>query len=408
MSSAQLALEGIRVLDWTTGQQGPAATMMLADLGADVIKIESPEGELGRGFIVAKHYLHSGRNFYFETFNRNKRGMVLDLRKDESREILYRLVEKSDVFVQNWRKGVAAKLGADYPTLSRINPKLIYASASAFGSEGPDSDKPGLDLLGQARSGIMLSLGNPDSPPIALPGGLADQMGATVLFGGILVALLARERTGTGQELCSSLLGSMVWLQSLSVMSRLILDPESEQPFDRRDRKNARNALWNWYECADKKWLALSMSRDGKYWHDFCQALGSEGLENDPCYVTSNERQRNNSDLIAILDKVFASKPRAEWLRTFSDYEDLLFAPVNTIPDLIEDPQLTLNQYIVDYEHPVWGKIKEVGFPITCSKTPASLRREAPMLGQHTEEVLIDVLGYTWEDIQKLNRQEVV
>ncbi len=171
-----MALEGIRVLDWTVGQQGPVATMLLGDLGADVIKMEGPEGEMGRAYRVTRKPLSGGRNYYFEANNRNKRAIILDLEKPEARQILYGLVAKSDVFVQNWRSSVAARLGADYETLVKHNPKLIYASASVFGREGPEGDKPGLDIMGIARSGFMMTVSNPDGSPQYPNIGLADQM----------------------------------------------------------------------------------------------------------------------------------------------------------------------------------------------------------------------------------------
>ncbi len=403
-----MALEGIRVLDWTAGQHGPVATKILGDLGADVIKLEGPEGEMGRNWAVSRQHLHINRNIYFEVNNRNKRGIVLDLKNEEARQILYRLVEKSDVFVQNWRTGVAGTLGVDYQTLSKYNPKLIYASGNTFGPEGPESNRPGLDSMAIARSGFMLSIGLPDSPPLYPPGGLADQNGAIMLAEGILIALLARERFGIGQELHSSLLGSMVFLQSLSVMASLLLGPESDRPYERRDRKDARNALWNQYKCADGQWIQLTMARDAKYWHDFCRTMGIEELENDPRFATFEKRMENNRELISILDKVFATETRAVWLKRLAENRDFLFAAVNTIDDVVNDPQVLANKYIADFDHPEWGKIKEVAFPVKLTKTPASLRREAPMLGQHTEEVLMEILGYTWEDIGKLKERGVI
>lgn len=413
----RMPLEGIRVLDWTVNQQGPVATMLLGDLGADVIKLESPEGEMGRAYTVGarrksskmigevtKIRLRGGRVFYFEANNRNKRGIVLDLKKEEAKQILYRLVEKSDVFVQNWRSGVAARLGVDYQTLSQHNPRLIYASGNTFGPEGPESERPGFDIMGHARSGMMLSMGHPDWAPVYPQGGMADQVGATMLSWGIVIALFVRERFGIGQEIDVSLLGSMISIQGLNVMSYLLQGAE----YGRRDRKDSLNPLWNYYRCADGKWIVFSMSQDTRYWHDFCQVIGIEELEHDPRFTTSAKRGKNHKELIAILDRVMATRPRAEWLKRLSENGEVLYTHMNTIEDLDSDPQVLLNKYIVDFDHPVLGKVKEVGFPIRFSKTPASLRREAPMLGQHTEEVLMEVLGYTWEDIAKLKDRGVI
>ena len=203
-------LKGIRVIDWTIWQQGPVASTMLADLGAEVIKIEERErGDPGRGiFAVAGQATDKGgRNFYFEANNRHKQSIALDLKRPEAREIVYRLAARSDVFLQNFRKGVAARLGLDYDSLRAHNPKIIYANATGYGPEGPDSGEPSFDYLGQARSGIMNAIGAPGSEPSYVFGGIADQMGAILLAYGVMAALLARERQGAGQIVDAAALG---------------------------------------------------------------------------------------------------------------------------------------------------------------------------------------------------------
>ena len=202
-----MALDGIRIVDWTIWQQGTVCTAMLADLGADVIKIEEREkGDPGRGILSMSGVDLSDRpNFYFEANNRNKRSVTVDLSKPEGRQVVQELAAKSDVFVQNFRKGVAARLGLDYETLRAINPRLIYASTTGYGPEGPDSADPSFDQLGLARSGIMNAVGEPDMPPLGVAGGIADQMGAVMLAYGVLAALLAREKHGVGQRVDASL-----------------------------------------------------------------------------------------------------------------------------------------------------------------------------------------------------------
>src|SRR3989475_5097974 len=220
-----MPLEGMRVVDWTIWQQGPVASVMLADLGADVIKVEERiGGDPGRGVLKAQGLdLRDRPNFYFEANNRNKRSIALDLKKPEGAEIVRRLVDGADVFVQNFRKGVAGRLGLDATTLRARNPRLLYASASGYGPEGPESAAPSFDYLGLARSGIMYSAGEPDDEPLAIAGGIADPMGAIMLAYGIVVALLARERTGRGQAGDASHLGSMAWRQGLGVPARPML-----------------------------------------------------------------------------------------------------------------------------------------------------------------------------------------
>ncbi len=402
-----LPLEGIRVLDWTIWQQGPVATMMLGDLGAEVIKIEERVGgDPGRGVmsIAGSQTASEKRNYYFEANNRHKKSLTLDLKKPRAREIVYRLVEKSDVFVQNFRKGVAAKLGLDYATLSRYNPKLIYASASGYGPKGPDAGEPSFDYMGLARSGIMTAVGEPDMEPLNITGGIADQMGAIMLSYGVVVALLARERFGIGQEIDTSHLGSMSALQGLNLACRLILGKE----FKRFYRRKAVNPLWNHYKCQDGKWICLGMPQADRYWSDFCRVMGIEELENDPRFANMKARGKNAEELIAILDRVFASRPRDEWIRRLKEGGDFIYTIVNTVSDLPDDPQMIANEYIVDYDHPVWGPIQVPGFPVTFSKTPANPKAPAPEFGEHTEQVLIEILGYSWEDVARFKEEEVI
>jgi CoA:oxalate CoA-transferase len=220
-----MPLEGIRVIDWTIWQQGPVASVMLGDLGAEVVKVEERVGgDPGRGVLRAQGLdLKDRPNFYFEANNRNKKSIAVDLKKPAGVEIVRRLAASADVFVQNFRKGVATRLGLDATTLRAANPRLVYASATGYGPEGPESGAPSFDYLGLARSGIMYSAGEPDDEPLAIAGGIADQMGAIMLAYGVLAALIARERTGRGQEVDASHLGSMAWLQGLGLSARLML-----------------------------------------------------------------------------------------------------------------------------------------------------------------------------------------
>lgn len=401
-------LDGIRILDWTIWQQGPVATMMLGDLGAEVIKIEERVGgDPGRGVMSIAGTATGGegkRNYYFEANNRHKKSLALDLKKPEGKNILYRLVEKSDVFAQNFRKGVAAKLGLDYQTLSRYNPKLIYASATGYGPTGPDAGEPSFDYMGLARSGIMTAVGEPDMVPQNITGGIADQMGAIMLSHGIVVALLARERLGIGQEVDTSHLGSMMALQGLNLACRLTLGKE----FKRFYRTQAVNPLWNHYKCKDDKWICFAMPQADRYWSDFCKALGISELEKDLRFATMKVRGKNCEELIAILDKVFASKPRDAWLPILKAGGDFIYTIVNSINDLPEDSQMVANDYVVEYDHPAWGTTKVVGSPLILSKTPADPKAPAPEFGEHTEQLLIDLLGYSWDDVAKLKEEEVI
>jgi len=397
-------LDGVRVVDWTIWQQGPVASSMLADLGADVIKIETLDGgDPGRG-LVAIQGVGVRANFYFEGLNRGKRSIALDLKKPESREIMYRLIATSDVFVQNFRKGVAGRLGLGYDDLRKHNDKLIYASATGYGPEGPDSGEPSFDQLGLARSGIMFATGEPDMDPQPVGGGIADQMGAVMLAYGVLAALIAREKYGIGQKVDGSHLGSMAWLQGLSVSSLLI----NGMAFPRTSRKSAGNPLWNHYRCSDDKWIALGMLQSDRYWPDLARALGKPELATDERYADLTARAVNAADCVAELDAIFATKPRGEWMQILHDGGDFIFTIVNTLNDLEDDPQMLANNYFTEIPHPTFGTMRYLNCPVGLSETPGSVRAPAPELGQHTELLLTEELGYSWDDVAALREKGVI
>ena len=400
-------LDGIRIIDWTIWQQGPVATQMLADLGAEVIKIEERErGDPGRGItaVAGSATVRSGRNYYFEANNKHKKSIALNLKQPEARDIVHRLARHSDVFVQNFRKGVAHRLGLGYADLAAQNPRIIYASASGYGPEGPDSGEPSFDYLGQARSGIMNAVGSGSTAPTYVYGGIADQMGAIMLAYGVLAALFARERTGIGQEVDASHLGSMMALQGLNVVARTIMGKE----FPRNTRANAYNPLWNHYRCADDKWISLAMLQPDRYWKDFCAVMGKTELIEDPRFAEVKIRGKNSAALVAIFDEVFATRPRHEWMRILKGRGDFIYTIVNSITDLPDDPQVRANDYVVDYDHPALGNLTLLGMPVKLSATPGEPRGHAPELGEHTELLLTEMLGYSWDDVARLREANVI
>ena len=402
------ALDGIRVIDCGVVQTGTTAATLLGDLGADVIKVEPPvTGEMGRGIEIlagAASRIQPGGS-HFEVWNRNKRGITLNLTKESGREIFYRLVGTSDVVLNNWRKGVAERLKVDYETLLQHNPKIIYAYASPWGLKGPESEDQAMDFTAIARSGMAYQVGKPDDPPMIFVSGYSDTTTGIIMAQGILAALVARERTGVAQRVDVSLLGSMVaGLERHPVNTRA----QSGVEMPRRDRTKMGNPLWNYYKCEDGKWIALAMLAADRYWSSFCKALGIEELEHDARFsdIEIRSQLQNSETLIRILDGIFITKPQNEWLRILREHK-LICGRIQTISDLLSDPQVLENEYIIDYEHPVYGQIKTVGFPWNFSVTPASLRLPAPQLGQHTEEILLE-LGYSWDDIGNLREQEVI
>jgi len=400
-------LDGIRIIDWTIWQQGPVATQMLADLGAEVIKIEERErGDPGRGItaVAGSSTVKSGRNYYFEANNKHKKSIALNLKQPEAREIVHRLAARSDVFVQNFRKGVAQRLGLGYAELAALNPRIIYASASGYGPEGPDSGEPSFDYLGQARSGIMNAIGTGSTAPSYVYGGIADQMGAIMLAYGVLAALFARERTGIGQEVDASHLGSMMALQGLNVVARTIMGKE----FPRNTRANAFNPLWNHYRCADDKWISLAMLQPDRYWKNFCEVVGKPELVEDPRFAETKVRGKNSAALVAIFDEVFAARPRDEWMRVLKGRGDFIYTIVNSVSDLPDDPQVRANGYVVEYDHPALGNLTLLGMPVKLSATPGEPRGHAPELGEHTELLLTEMLGYSWDDVARLREANVI
>lgn len=404
-----LLLEGIRVIDWTIWQQGPVATAMLADMGAEVIKVEQPlVGDPSRGArrqLGISLELKGGRTALFEHHNRNKKGIAIDLAKEQGRQILHDLIEKSDVFVHNWRPDVARRLGLSYDVLKARNSRLIYASASGYGPKGPDSNQPSLDPMGQARSGIMWNVGEPSVFPQSLVPGIVDQVGAMLLSYGIIAALLGRERLGIGQEVSTSLLGSGISMQGMSIAIRMLAGKE----YQRHARRRAPNPLYNYYQCKDGEWISLALLQSDRFWPDFCKALGVAGLENDPLFSSAERREENSEALVTLLDGAFKARTYAEWESTLKGVcRDFIYTRIANYGDLASDPQALANEYIVDFEHPTLGKIKMPGFPVTFGKTPAGLRTPAPELGQDTEEVLTSICRYSWEDITQLKESGVI
>ena len=401
-----MPLEGYRVIDWTIWQQGPICSTMLGDMGAEVIKIEHREGgDPGRGLLsLAGVDLKDRPNFYFEANNRNKKSLTLDLKQPEAKEIVYRLIQKSDVFVQNYRKGVAGRLGLGYETLKSHNPMLIYASATGYGPEGPESGDPSFDQLGLGRSGIMMAVGEPDADPQQISGGIADQMGGIMLAYGIITALLARERFGVGQEVDASHLGSMSFLQGLSLSARLMMG----MAIPKTPRREATNPLWNHYRCGDNQWLILGMLQPDRYWADLCECLGRSDLAIDSRYSEIRARATNATACIDELDKIFASKPRAEWVEILRSKGDFIFSVINRVDDLPDDPQIHANDYVVDFDHPSFGTTQVVGIPVRLSETPGSIREPSPELGQHTEEILTGLLDYSWEEVGRFKETGVI
>ena len=393
---------GIRILDCTIWQAGPFATVMLSDMGADVIKVEDrTTGDPGRGFMDAG--TASGVSGYFEAMNRNKRSITLDLKTAEGRALFYRLAAQVDVVIQNFRHGVAEKLKVAYADLLPHNPRLIYACATGFGREGPDATMGVFDILGQARSGVLQALRAPGDPvEYNNTFGLADQTSGILLAQAVTAALFARERTGEGQEVEVSQLGAMLTLQHMGITRHLING--YEPAMSRRDAP--RNPVFNLYACKGGNWIAVGGLQGDRYWQEFCTILGLPDLGTDPRYATMQQRTAANRELVATLDAEFAKRSSAELLAQFAD-AGIPCSPVNSYADIAHDSQVLANDYVVELQHPQLGTIREIGMPIRFSRTPAGPRSCAPELGQDTEVVLLE-FGLDWDEISALRDKGII
>jgi len=390
-----LPLGGIKIVDFTQYQQGTVCTEMLADWGADVLKIEPRvTGEPGRG---GNAWGPPGVPVYFEAYDRNKRSITIDLKKEKAKEIVYKLIEKADIFAQNFRPGVAERLGFGYKKLSEINPRIIYLSGSGFGLSGPMRDRPGFDSVGQAMGGLMSINGLPGSPPQLIGAGIGDQTGGYLLSWGALLALYEREHTGEGQEVDASLIGSIIALQGATLLAHTLVGWIPE-------KKRGR--------ISGTIFASSFTGKDGKSF--IIQTVGPEkrekvfemaGLLNDTRFDTREKRLQNEKEMFEAFDAVFATKNRDEWLDLLVK-ADIVCAPVLSYPEIANYPQVLENEYLVEIEHPTEGTIKVLGNPIHLSKHKARIG-VAPLLGQHTAEILKEA-GYSEAEIAELREQEVV
>ena len=397
-------LDGVRVVEITMFQQGPVAGMRLGDLGADVIKVEAKTGDPARGFmrIIGTQVGLKGRNYYFENNNRNKRSIVLDLATERGMEIFLKLIDTTDVFLSNLSIEAPTKMGISPDVLLARNPRLVYAQASGWGRKGPDANEYSFDYTGIARSGLMMSCGERDDPPVQILPGMGDEVGGMVCAWAVTAALYAREKTGRGQVVDTSLMGSLIAMLGLIMAAPAILGHE----FAREIRAQAGNPLYNHYRCQDNKWIAIAHLQPDMYWPKICRALGIEELEHDHRFNSIEARGQNARELVSILDGKFASKPRDEWLKILRE-GGCICTPIQSPIEVSNDPQAIANNYFVYVDHPEFGKTKVVGWPWDFSETPAAWHREAPKLGQHTEEILLE-MGYTWDDISRFKEEGAI
>jgi crotonobetainyl-CoA:carnitine CoA-transferase CaiB-like acyl-CoA transferase len=401
-------LEGLKVIAMEHMEAIPVASLWMADWGADVIKLEPLTGDMFRGLKGAHGMTTeielSGVmvNWTFQLFNRNKKSVAVNLKTEEGAELLNKLVEQADVFMSNYELDSLKKLKADYRTLSKINPGLVYATISGYGSEGPDSWQRGFDhAAGWARTGMQYMIGEPGSAPPRLRGGMIDRgVAAPHCLAGILAALLHKEKTGKGQELEVSLFHSGIWTLALDIEASLVGITAIKD-----DRTKAKNPLYNVYRCGDNRWFQMSMLQSDPVWPGFCRAIEKPELENDPRFSSMEAREDNCEELIRIIDEKMATADSDKWEQAFKD-NDLIYAKVQSPTEVSTDPQAIANNIYTDLPHPQ-GSFKTINTPVKFKQNPAEIKTSAPEVGQDTELTLIE-MGYDWEQIARLKEKGVI
>jgi len=382
-------LHGVRVLDFTVFQQGPQATLVMADMGADVIKVEPPMfGDLGR---VLAMYGENRLSAYHLAHSRGKRSITVNLKTDEGKQIVRRLIPEVDVFVYNFRPGAMEKLGLGYDDVRALNERIIYAHASGWGANGPKANHPAFDIAAQARSGLMSITGEEDGGPLPAGVAIADYVGAMNLALSIIAALYARETTGVAQKVETSLFGSAIAAQAWELQYYIL---------SRRMKRSGRGhaylpTIWRTFRTKDG-WAVVGGVGDDR-WPAFCAAVGMPELQHDERFANAGVRKDNLEALYELLDDKFLVKTTAEWIAVLESH-DMICSAAADYADVTADPQALANEYLLTVEHPSNGPTQIVGFPWKFSETPARAAPAAPELGQHTEEILLS-LGYTWQDI---------
>ena len=383
-------LSDFRVLDCSIAMAGPFAAQRLGDLGADVIKVEPVTGEWQRAR-AAGGAQGKRINVSFQSLNRNKRSLAIDLKSPDGKAALLKLVATADVFIQNYRPGVAKRLGVDYDSLKAINPRLIYVSISGYGESGPYIDRPGQDLLLQAMSGAMLSAGREGEPPMPAGQFLADSITAYNAFEGALAALLHRERTGEGQLVQVNMLDAVVTIQ----MQELSVFTIGNKPQTRSAEPHAHSYIRSPY--------GVFPTQDGFIVVAFANLAKLGELIGEPAFAGMDDERDSwlhRDEIFAKTRARLATRPSSEWLPLFHQH-DIWSGPVYGYADLMTDPQIAHNGTFVEFDHPSEGRVKMPGFPIKFSKTPSAVKRGAPQIGEHTREVLLEA-GFTGDAIEKL------
>lgn len=391
-------LEKIKILDLSQIMAGPLCSMILADLGADVIKVESPEGDVGR--FMGETFLN-GQSVYSLSLNRNKRSLVIDLKKKKGRDLFYELAKKADIILENFKAGTVQKLGIDYPSISKLNPRIIYCSISGFGQKGPYKDRQALDQIIEAMGGLMGITGDPRTGPVRVGAPISDLVPPLLATIGILGAVLEREKSGVGQKLEISMLDGAVF----SLIPREAYYFITGKSVPLTGNRHYQMAPCNAFQTKDGRYVMM-IAHTEKHWHNLCKSLKRKELLSDPRFKTNSSRLKNEDGLYKILGKIFQKKTQHEWVEELST-QGVLIAPVNSLEQTFQDPQILEDEMVVELKHPVAGKIKVLRTPINLSSTPLRIKLPPPLLGQHTEEILLEH-GYSMKKIQRLKKEGIL
>jgi len=386
------ALEGLSVLDVTQVMAGPYCAMLLADLGADVIKIEPPGGDSTRQMPGAV----GTDSPSFNAVNRGKRSIVLNLKTPAGRDAFKRLARSADILIENYRPGVMAALGLDYPSLANLNSGLIYASISGYGQTGPNRRKGGFDLIAQGVSGIMSITGEPGGPPVKAGIPVTDLGAGLFALVGVLAALTYRARTGAGQHIDTSLVDAGVAL-SVWEATEYFSGIGVPAPMGSAHRMSAP---YQAVRCADG-YITIGAAND-RLFRRLCDVLGPPEWADAPQFADNASRVRNRLALVTLIEAATMQQPRSHWLPVL-DANEIPSGPINDYSQVFTDPQIIARNMIVETDHPVLGRLKTLGSPLKMTVTPPEVRRRAPLLGEHTEEVL-EEHGFTKDEIAALRR----
>ena len=389
-------LRGLKVVEMATWLFAPMSACLLGELGADVIKVEAHGGDPMRGLV---HRVRDHVDWVYELANRNKRSVALDVRSPGGGEVMRRLLADADIFIVNLRRGGLERLGIDYASLREDHPRLIYAHATGYGTEGADINRPAFDELAYwARGGFMSILGAPGNDPVRLVGAMGDLPSAMNITAAIFAALYQRELTGEGQFLTCSLYGGGIWANGFAVQGALA----TGQNFPRGDRYSSFNSLYNSYRAADDKWLQLAMIQEERFWAPFAAAIDLPILTEDARFAVTVERRRHTREAVELIEQRIAEKPRDHWAAIF-DALDFPWAPAADELEISQDPQAAANGYVGTMEHRSGIEFKVLGAPFKLDQAPMTNYSSAAELGEHTELVL-EELGYDWDAIAALKQ----